>query len=57
LALIQQMAVQIAQETGHRVSAQARVSFNGRVGMTYTDPTVDLTSGPVAAGHWVVPLP
>ncbi|MGD2101914.1 MAG: HTTM domain-containing protein [Acidimicrobiia bacterium] len=54
-ALIQQTARLIADEHDASVSARAVVAVNGRPGVELTDPTVDLSQGPIAAHEWIVP--
>lgn len=54
-ALIQQTARLIADELGASVGARAVVAINGRRGVELTDPTVDLSRGPIAAHEWVMP--
>lgn len=57
-ALIRQLALHMAEETGYDVSAEARLAFNGRRATVFTDGNVVLTQpGLLPASEWVVASP
>jgi vitamin K-dependent gamma-carboxylase len=56
-ALIRQTARIIAADYDGTVGARAIVAVNGRTAVDFTDPTIDLTHGPVSASEWVIAAP